>query len=517
MTEAMDVSMYEREVAAVLSRVVASFDADPCSPSYGIGDRLYWAWKFVDYPNATPQGAVHGLATLVAANQLPWPMERASVIRRIDAAIRACRSMTAGDGSLVEAFPNEKSFCVTALIAFDILCAADALRDVAEPSRIDDWLQTVEPMIAFLLKHDETHATISNHLATAAAALFRWAEHGNGTALERARALTSRILDYQSPEGWFSEYGGFDPGYETLGLYYLADIHTRRPDEGLKLALARSLDFLSHAAHPDGSFGGLYGARNTRFIVPAGLEMLAPQIPVAAALAGFARRAIEARTVPTMAAMDDQNLAPMFNSYCRALCAAAALPSGAADLPHAGDGDWRRRFAHAGLVIDKGRRHYTVISTKKGGVVYHFRERGAMLDAGAAATKDGRLYTTQSTIDENAVEERDHTLIVTAPFAEAVSERMTPAKLIILRILCLTAFRSRRILEFVKRRLVRRLITGQRREGTLNRRTITLGHDLSISDEFVSSTRLTRIKPSGLFSAIHMASSGYWQAGDDRE
>ena len=29
----------------------------------------------------------------------------------------------------LRAFPNEGSYCVTALVAFDLLCAADLLRD----------------------------------------------------------------------------------------------------------------------------------------------------------------------------------------------------------------------------------------------------------------------------------------------------------------------------------------------------------------------------------------------------
>ncbi len=513
----MTQSIYEREITAVLPRVLALFETDPCSPSFGLGDRLYWAWKLIDYPNATPQGVVHGLAVLVASGRLPWQIDPHAIVGRIDTAIRACGRITAKDGSVVESFPNEKSFCVTALIAFDILCAVDLLRLIVEPARIDGWLGIVEPMIGFILKNDETHATISNHLATAAAALFRWSENGNLKALERARTLMARLLARQSSEGWFSEYDGFDPGYETLALYYLADIHCRRPDEGLKPALMRSLDFLSYAAHPDDSFGGLYGSRNTRFIVPGGLEMLAGEIPAAAALSRFARRAIENRTVPTLATMDDQNLSPMFNSYCRALCAGTTLPdSVVAALPFEGKNVWRHTFPDAGLVLDKGTRHYTIVSTKKGGVVYHFRGSDALLDAGSAATKDDVLYTTQTLSPDNAVAMSGDKLVITARFMRAVSERLTPAKMIVLRILCLTAFRSRRLAEFVKRRLVRRLITPHRLEGTANRRTITLGYDLSIDDEFTTRTRLQHIRNPGLFRAIHMASSGYWQIGDDR-
>src|SRR6185437_14569581 len=111
---------YAREINAVLPRVLALFDADSISATRGFGDRLYWSWKLIDYANATPQGMVHGLALLAASNRLPWNINRASIIARIDAAIEAAGRQRASDGSLVEAFPNEKSFCVTALVAFHI-------------------------------------------------------------------------------------------------------------------------------------------------------------------------------------------------------------------------------------------------------------------------------------------------------------------------------------------------------------------------------------------------------------
>lgn len=511
----MDRSVYSHEITAVLPRVLASFDADPLSPSYGLGDRLYWAWKLIDYANATPQSAVHGLALLAASARLPPGASKRSVVARIDNAIQATARITDRDGSLVEAFPNEKSFCVTALIAYDILCAAEFLQSCIDTDQLARWRAVAEPMINFLLKNDETHALISNHLATAAAALSRWGDLGDARSQKTSRDLVARILQHQSPEGWFSEYGGFDPGYETLGLSYLADIYLRHPDSALKSALSRSLEFLLHAAHPDGSFGGIYGSRNTRFVIPGGIETLAGTFPAAAALAQFARRAIAGRTVPTLSVMDAPNLAPVFNSYCRALCTegpiAAALP-----LPCEGDATWRRHYPRAGLLIDKGPHHYTVISTHKGGVVTHACDGALVLDAGVAARRGNAICTSQAFNTSNKVILNDDTLVVTAPMVWTNSERLTPIKMIALRILCLTVFRWRPIGERVKRILVRRLITGQRYARVANCRTITLGHGLTIVDDFTDQAPLERVRDPGRFHAIHMASSGYWQIGDDR-
>ena len=53
----------------------------------------------------------------------------------------------------------------------------------------------------------KTHAVISNHLATAVAALVRWDKICNDKLAEaKAKKLCSFILEHQSKDGWFKEY-----------------------------------------------------------------------------------------------------------------------------------------------------------------------------------------------------------------------------------------------------------------------------------------------------------------------
>ena len=51
------------------------------------------------------------------------------------------------------------------------------------------WQQIIQPMIEFLIKSDETHAIISNHLATAIAALIRWEKITGDQAAEKINKL----------------------------------------------------------------------------------------------------------------------------------------------------------------------------------------------------------------------------------------------------------------------------------------------------------------------------------------
>jgi len=508
---------YLAQVQRALPRLLALYDSDPTSATRGLGDRYRWAWKLIDFANATFQGAVNGLARLVVAEMLPAGVAPAAILRRIDAMVRACAVARDTDGSFAEAFPGESSFCVTALVAYDVLTAIEVLGPRLDTATRAAWLDAIRPAIAFLHRADEGHAAIANHIATAAAALYKWHWLAGEGGEARGRTLLDRVLAWQSPEGWFREYEGADPGYETLGLGYLADLHRLRPDLGLGRPLARSLAFLAYCAHPDGSFGGLYGSRNTRFCLPAGIEAMAGEAPEAAALAAFLRRSVAARRVVTLDAVDAPNLVPVFNAYAWAATLAREPIPDAPPLPFARGGAWRQTLPDAGLVIDKGRHHYTIVSVHKGGVLYHFADGKARIDAGVAVRdRRGRVFTTQAHERDNPWRLAGDHLEVTAPLTARTQRLPRPLEFAALRLLGATAMRSPALREAVKRRLVRMLITGRRRAPLANRRTIVLGPEAAVSDAWVGAGGgFTRIAANEPFSAIHMASAGYWQAGDD--
>ncbi len=516
---------YLAQAWCALPRLLALFDRDPTSPTFGTGDRFYWAWKLIDFGNGTFQGAAHGLARLVDAGLLPPWLPEPAALRRIEAMFQGAGRLRRRNGSLEEAFPHESSFCVTALVAFDLLSAIELLGDRLDAGRRAQYLDTVRPMVGFLLGADEHHAFISNHLATAAAALLKWdAVSGETRGAVRAAALVHRILSAQSPEGWFREYEVADPGYQTLATCYLADIHQMRPDLQLNGPLHSSLRFLWHFAHPDGSFGGLYGSRNTRFYFPAGVEGLARDFPEAAALARFMRRSVADRSTVTLDCMDEPNLVPMFNSYCQAASlveneAETDPRASEATLPCLRQKHERTVFQEAGLLVDRGPRHYTVISLHKGGVCCHFADNGAAPCANPGLVvrdRAGRLYSTQAHQADNTVEIDGDVVRVRARLTALKRPLPTPMRFSALRLLSETAMRSRWIREKVKRALVAYLITGKTRIAAWNRRTIRLGEGLQIDDRLEGrALGLTRVPLGDSFSAIHMASQGYWQRQDE--
>lgn len=508
---------YQSHVLGRVPQVLASFDANPLSETYGIADRQFWAWKNVDFPNATHQCTIHGLTQLWVAGLFPWVVDEVRQHERINSAIMAIAKCTNRDGSANEAFPHEHSWCVTALSCYDLLKTVQLMTNRADSEQLTSWLTVIEPLARYLTRFDEQHARISNHVATGAAALGLWAVMANDDPARRQAALlTERLIAWQSDEGWYPEYQGADPGYQTLTIGYLSDLHKSLPSHELAHSIRSALGFLSYCVHPDGSFGGNYGSRNTRFFAPGGFHRLAEEFPIASAIATKMAESVHRGQVVTLSSMDTQNLAPFFNSY--AVAASVPLGSGMhAPLPCQTASTWRHVMPSAGLIVDSGPEHYTVISLKKGGVFQHYLRSGqSYIDSGLIVRKScGKIGSTQLHDDSTIWTLQGNRLEIIAQVRRISNEMPSVLRLLLLRLAAISIMRVHKVREFVKLLLVRRLITHQKSMRVSVRRTIRLGSLLEIENKLehcVSATMETAPKS---FSSIHMASQGYWQIQDD--
>ncbi len=515
---------YLKQIYNSLPRLLALFDNDENSLTYGLADRYFWAWKLIDFGNGTFQGAANGLARLLKESLLPEPIARRSVLKRIDSIFSGTDFLRRRNGSMEEAWPFESSYCVTALVAYDLLTAVELLGEEIDALVKKRYLAVISPMIHFLEKGEETHAFISNHLATACAALFKWTLITSEES-KKANKILSSIIRNQSIEGWFLEYEGADLGYQTLCMHYLADVHRMRPDLNLTHSLAKSIEFLAHFAFPDGSFGGNFGSRNTRFYYPSGIEYLKKEIPAASALARFMSKSIGRNNTVTLAAMDEPNLIPMFNSYCWA-ASIAAKENGSLEsdeqIPQINhQKTYRYTFKEAGLVVDKAVNRYTVISWNKGGVIYNydFEKKAMEIDCGLILkSKSGKLFSTQAYNIKNKFEITENEMVVQAIFNEMHKQLPTPLQFIVLRLMALTIMKNARLGNFIKNILVRILITNKKSCKVSNTRRIEMGSKLAIVDSQKGEVnKFSLIKPESPFSAIHMASQGYWQIQDDKK
>jgi hypothetical protein len=492
---------------------------DPYTPTYGCFDRRYWAWKLVDYAEATFQRYVYALAWW-------WQRHRAmpEIAQVLSGSVWAGLEYAAHiqhqDGSFDQAFPHEHSFGATAFLLHPLLTAYRLVQEgstAVGQGRIEQCLQR---SAEFLCRQDETHGHIANHLAGGVLSLLVCADFFQEARYERrADELLARILTNQSAEGWFLEYAGADPGYQTLCLYYLAQVYRLRPHPNLHRALERAVEFLAWFVHPDGSFGGEYGSRRTAIYYPGGLALLGREFPLAWRMTEAMLTSILARRTMTPLDMDMGNLAPLLANHLLLLevLEGEQPAAGTVTLP------WERinaqaDFRQAGLYVRSTAQHYTIVGVSNGGVVKLFERSQRRLiynDGGyVGQTVGGELVTTQMTELANASEASADRIQLTSHFYQMAHAAPTPWQFVVLRLLNLTLMRNLRLGNWVKSLLVRLLISGKQAAPLQLTRAITWQDEQVQVRDVITRTgeiKLAWLRCGRPFVAIHMASAGYFE------
>lgn len=512
----------EDHAVAACRRVLADVDRDPHSPTRGCFDRRYWAWKMADMPDATLQRNVFALAWWRDRVGDGGEVSRPLLMDAVIAALRYAASIQHDDGSFDQAFPGEHSYGATAFLLFDLGRAAEAVVDdcPAEDRTIVDRL--LRNAAAFLCANRERHGVISNHLAGAAAALTLAAERlGEPRFRARAHGIVDELLRAQSDEGWFPEYGGADPGYQSLCLFYLAWIQQRHRDPRLFEALGRAVEFLSWFAHPGGGFGGEYGSRRTALLHPGGFALLRHEIPLAGAMATFAERAMLAGQSPSPADLDAGNVAPLFMSYAAMLAHPADPERASVSLPFERSLA-SRDFAAAGLAVRSTAAYFAVFGASNGGVLKVLRKPDGLVlrdDGGyVAELEDGGLATSQVSGDQAVWELSGGTAMARGPFRALPRELPTPGRFVIIRVFTLLlgtlpAQLQAGLREWFKKQIVRRLMAVQRPVPlALERRISFTPERVEIDDAIRASAPVAvrRLECGAPFVAIHMASARYF-------
>ena len=493
-------------------RALGDQDRDPASPTYGCFDRRYWAWKIVDCPEATYQRHVYPLAMLVRDPASRF-YNRSDVLEAIQAGVTFAIAVQHRNGSFDQAFPFEQSWGATAFLLHPLLTAFEVTKPLVgkDVDRISDRLAA---SAVFLRRERERHGTITNHLAGGALSLSCAGRAlGDRASSDAAASLVAAIIASQSEEGWFPEYGGADPGYQSLCLYYLAEISRIAPSAPLAAAMTRAIEFLQWFVHPDGTFGGLYGSRRTRIAYPAGFALLAPESPRAASIAAALLAAAADEQTVTVTTIDAGNLAPLLTNVVR--CLSAPLPASTPDLPRDRAGSCID-FPEAGLHVRSTARYYAVVGSGNGGTltVFDRRDRTRMKDDGgyAGLLGDGRLVTSQVTAAAR-VAAGSSSITVDAQFSEMRRRAPSPWQFVLLRLLNLTVMRNIAVGNAVKRAIVARLMAPQARIPLSVSRTFVFGERIEIHDRLAnpSGLRVQWMRAGVPFNAVHMASAGYYE------
>jgi hypothetical protein len=513
----MPLTTLRMQVLKSCRRLLSEGNRDPYSPAYGCFDRRFWGWKIVDFPEATLQRNAYSLAWLLEHPDSRFEVKADILTEAVQAALRFSVSIQHRDGSFDQAFPNEHSFGATAFLLHSLLEAFLVVREASSTEFLGAIENCMKGAANFLCRHDEGHGHITNHLAGAALSLRATADYFDEPRYrKRSDELIERIMVSQSTEGWFPEYEGSDPGYQTLCLYYLAKIYRLQPDNQLKTVLERAVEFLSWFAHPDGTYGGEYGSRRTALFYPGGLAILACEFPIARGLVRFMLDSIAEGCTVTLNDVDTANIAPVLENYL------TVLEVGAIDqeeeytpLPCQTD-DATRDFVEAGIYVRGTARYYALLGASNGGVIKVFdrRQKKSMWDDGGyvGQTCSGEYITTQVTDLNRPCRLSENDIHIESAFYLLPRSSPTPASFVLLRLLNLTVMRSIRLGNFIKKRLVRLLITAKRGAPLKLTRTVEFGAEaITVTDRINGRLPLRWIECGRPFVAIHMASARYFE------
>ena len=226
---------------------------------------------------------------------------------------------------------------------------------------------------------------------------------------------------------------------------------------GLRGPIEKAVRFAAHFVHPDGTFGGEYASRNTRNFFPHGFELAGAWLPEALSVNDRFLEGLAADRQPCYA--DDHILGHhMWNDLLAWRDFVEIRPAASAIEPG------RASFPNAGLLVDSRDSKTLIVSTNKGGVFKFYRNNELTASdtqiSIQTAGKGGKARNAVGhLVDGYDVAIEDDAITVSGALGWAKHKGMTPAKMIVLRLVMLTA--GRFFPDLIRKILQKMLITGK--------------------------------------------------------
>ncbi|MDV2996156.1 MAG: hypothetical protein N4J56_005810 [Chroococcidiopsis sp. SAG 2025] len=268
-------NLFAKEAIAQIPKILTLMDRNVHSPTYGCCDRNFWHYKIIDFPSGMAQEFVLPLALAYDTDLRNNPFYRQNIVPQwVEAGILYAARSAHADGSCDDYFPYERA---AGAAAFSLLACIDSytLLKLNNPIALQFFTKRAD----WLAKHHES-GRLTNHQALIVLCFELLSNLLKTSQWDRAKVQRlERVLAWQSSEGWFQEYEGCDPGYHTLTISCLARIYQLKPDIRIKEALIKAVELAAQFVHPDGSYGGEYTSRNTYNFFPHGFELVGRWFP----------------------------------------------------------------------------------------------------------------------------------------------------------------------------------------------------------------------------------------------
>ncbi len=501
-------SIYLKEVIKQTPRLLGLLNRNPLSKTYGCFDRQYWHYNSSDFACARLQEAVLTLALLYQIEERDNPYyKNKQILDWINAGLKFWEDIQEKNGSFNEWYPKENSFVATAFSSYAVSETILQLgENIVEKERL---LSALKKSGNWLLKRNETRAM--NQEAGAAISLYNiYLLTNDNEYKESAGEKVKFLINNQTDEGWFWEYGGADIGYLSLAIDYLAKYYQKTQDNNLLKTLEKAIDFVSYFIHPDLTSGGDYGSRNTEYLIPHGFEFLSKELPNAALISAHIRKALENKVTISPISLDDRYLCYISYTYLQAYLDSQDLSLGS--LP-AYKKKFIRNFQTAGLWIYSDDNLYLITNYKKGGVsrIFFKKSNNALYDSGLVLISDGKKFTSNWFTNINQYKISEKGIEIKGNLWKLPENVMTPMKNILLRIFQITIGGEENINAFMKKKFRDKLITNANKTNVKFLRRINITEDGIQMEDVLKNTEVKKLITGLKVSYTYTPSSRYFQ------
>ncbi|UCG11266.1 MAG: hypothetical protein JSU72_11985 [Deltaproteobacteria bacterium] len=474
MSRTVERDLYAKVGLAQIPHILSMVDRNPLSPTYGCFDRAYWHYKTSSFPSGMYQEFVLPLA-LVYQYDFPGGETYKGRIRiqeLVAAGIRYAARSSHRDGSCDDYYPYERAL---GAVAFSLYGATESylLLGLEEEDMVDFFRRRGQ----WLITHQES-GRLSNHQALTVLALYNVHRiTGDPQLMAGVRSRLETLLQWQTNEGWFPEYEGCDPGYLTATIDFLAKYYRKSQDIAVLDPLKAAIRFASQFIHPDGSYGGEYGSRNTFLFFPHGFELMAAYSQ-------------EARQVADLYIMRGISEGYRVHLDDDRLCAHLSYNHLQAYLDFWGGERGEesatvtegRYWSGARLYLHRDERRYAVVSTAKGGVIRLYVDgQLAYADSGIIVRLADGTTLVSHLVGDYEVSIKEKGIQVAGHFGSCRYRLPTGLSQTVFHLAMLTVGRWNS--DAVRGLLQRILILGKRKDSTRFRRTILFGQQVDMTDE----------------------------------
>jgi len=444
--------LFAEGALAQIPKILTLQDRNPHSPTYGCFDRNYWHYKIIDFPSGMSQEMVWPLALAFEMNIPGNPYYQKPAIREwVFAGIRYAAHSSHHDGSCDDYYLFEKA---GGAAAFSLLACLESysLMRLNDPAMTRFFQKRAD-----WLSHHRESGKLANHQALSLLSLTLASRLLETDRWDDAiRERWDLLYSWESKEGWFQEYNGFDPGYHTLTLSCLTRLYELGPNDRLRDSISRGVALISHFVHPDGSFGGEYASRNTYNFFPHGFELAGKWMPDALLIND---RFLEGLAKGLGACYADDHIIG-HHTWNYLLAWKDFVEERPSPKPVTNE---RLLLSEAGVLIDQRDNTRIYIALNKGGVFSLYRNGHLVLSDTQFSLVVGNGDRVKNAvghlIGDYAFQIDSDTIIVQGNLGYAKQKQMKTSSLVLLRLMMVTA--GRFFHNTVRKILQKILITGR--------------------------------------------------------